>query len=396
MEKKVLIVIHNLGIGGGAERIAAGVASGLKEKGNNVTLLTFYDIKDKYEYTGKTICLHEKEYLNPISKIYKLIRRAKIIKKICKENEIDTVISFMETANFPVILSKILFKNKSKIVVSIRVNPLAKNKDYRYFIKKLYPKSDLVVTLSRGVEYILNVKFNIKNTKTIYNLQNVEKFVDQGRKKIVEKKHLNIYDDSFVFITVGRLTEQKAQWNLIRAFKKVSLECKKARLIILGSGPLKSKLKELVIKLDLQNKVFLLGVVDNVFPYLKKANCFVLTSNYEGFGNVLTEALSQNLPVISTDCVAGPREILCPELEIDQKITYPHFGKYGVLVKPIQDDNIFYSIKEKPLTDEEEKLSNLMIEFLKDEKIQEKYKNGLERSKDFDKNKIIDEWISVI
>jgi glycosyltransferase involved in cell wall biosynthesis len=390
---KILMVIEHLEIGGGAERVAVEVAEGLKDKGHDVTILTFKNRKECYSYSGKIISLDEKSKYAP--KIYKLVARAKKIKKICRTEKIDTTISFLHTANLSVAISKWMFKNKSRIIVSERNNTMEKPGMIRYLVKRLYPKADLVVALSRGVEYILNNRFKIKNTTTIYNLQNVEQFIEKGNGDI-EKKHKNIYDGSFVFINVGRLTEQKAHWNLIRAFKKVSDKNEKAKIIIRGSGKLEQKLQELINKLNLNNKVFLIGKVENIFPYYKKANCFVLSSNYEGFGNVLTEALAQNTSVISTDCISGPREILCPELDISQKIKYPYYGRYGILVEPMLDGNDFCNLKEKPLTPQEEKLADVMIKFAKDKKLQEKYKNGLERAKDFDKNKIIDEWSDII
>jgi glycosyltransferase involved in cell wall biosynthesis len=395
MKKKVLIVGQSLVIGGGYQRIAAAVASGLKEKDYDVTVLTFLDRKPRYDFDGEFICLNQKKTLNIFLKIKKIVDRPRNISKICKEKEIDVVISFLHDSNFPNILSKILFFNKAKLIVSVRNNALYHSFLKRSLEKILYPKADLVVALSRGVEHILNNRFKIKNTTTIYNLQNVEQFIEKGNGDI-EKKHKNIYDGSFVFINVGRLTEQKAHWNLIRAFKKVSDKNEKAKIIIRGSGKLEQKLQELINKLNLNNKVFLIGKVENIFPYYKKANCFVLSSNYEGFGNVLTEALAQNTSVISTDCISGPREILCPELDISQKIKYPYYGRYGILVEPMLDGNDFSDIKEKPLTPPEEKLADVMIAFAKDETLSKKYKNGLERAKDFNKNKIIVQWEEII
>ncbi len=84
----------------------------------------------------------------------------------------------------------------------------------------------------------------------------------------------------------------------------------KPELYILGEGHEKENLESLISELKLQDKVFLPGFVDNPSEILSSANLFVLSSNREGFGNVLVEALSCGLPLISTDCPSGPSEIL--------------------------------------------------------------------------------------
>jgi glycosyltransferase involved in cell wall biosynthesis len=130
----------------------------------------------------------------------------------------------------------------------------------------------------------------------------------------------------------------------------------------------------------------------NPFKFLKHSNCFVFPSLWESFGNVLIESLSLNLSIISTDCKSGPREILCPELNIDNKIDYPYFGKYGILTKPFPRMFIWNDLDEKPLIKEEKMLVDLMIKMIEDENLKTKYTNGLDRAKDFDIEKIIKEW----
>ena len=390
--KKILIIVHHLRIGGGAEKIASQVGTNLKRLGHDVTFLIFYDFKPKYEFEGKLICLNEKLTEDVFTKTYKLFSRTIKISNICKKNKINTTISFLEDSNFSSVLSKTLFRNKSKTIVSVRNNPLKHPKLFQILTKIIYPKADLVVALSRGVKNILKTQFNLKNTKTIYNIQDINRFLDLSKEKITNKEHRIIMGKDYNFITIGRLTKQKAHWNLIRSFKEVVKKNNKVKLIILGKGELEKDLRNLTKKLGLEDKVFFLGVVKNVFPYIKKSDCFVFTSDYEGFGNVLTEVLSQNKPTISTDCDSGPREILCPELNIEEKIKYPHRGKYGVLLKTFDEPNNFSDLKEKPLTKEEKKLTETMLEMMKNKDLQKKYSKGLKRAKDFDKHKIIKEW----
>lgn len=394
--KKILIVISSLKIGGGAQKQAAKLGSKLFEKGYDVTFLLFYDIKPRYEFGGELISyefLNDFRYAHPL----KILFRARKIKKICREKKIDTVISFITWTNVTSILSKILFRNKAKIIPSVRNNPIRNNtKKFNGLMKIIYSKADKIVTQTNRIEHILNDKFSIQNTTVIPNMIDTTQYSNLAKKDLndnLETDNLEtIFGNNFIFITIGSLEKQKSQWYLIRAFKQVIQKKKNAKLVVLGDGDLRKKLKNLSDKLGLGDKVFFLGEIENVFPYLKKSDCFVLTSLYEGFPNVIVEALSQNLPVISTDCVSGPREILCPNLGGDKKIYYPYFGRYGILTKPFKNEIFFKAIDEKPLSIEERMLVRLMKKISINDGLRMKYTKGIERAKDFEEEKIIKKW----
>ena len=123
-------------------------------------------------------------------------------------------------------------------------------------------------------------------------------------------------------LAVGRLKPQKNFGMLLDAFKKV-VEKTDARLVILGTGQLQHELEIRVGQLSLEEQAFLGGHVDDTAAWYETADLFVLSSDYEGFGNVLVEALAAGLPIVSTDCPSGPAEIL-------------DNGKYGMLV-PVGD-----------------------------------------------------------
>jgi glycosyltransferase involved in cell wall biosynthesis len=120
----------------------------------------------------------------------------------------------------------------------------------------------------------------------------------------------------------GRLTRQKDFETLIRAFAllRAKREC---RLAILGGGPEREKLENLIGELGLTEDAALIGHVDNPYAWMAKAALFVLSSRWEGSGNVLTEAMALGIPGVSTDCPSGPAEMLAD-------------GKYGPLV-PVGD-----------------------------------------------------------
>ena len=157
-----------------------------------------------------------------------------------------------------------------------------------------------------------------------------------------------------------------------------------------------TELKKLVKRLNIEKKVIFLEWVETVYPYLKKSDCFVLSSLYEGLPMVLIETLSQSTPIISPDCISGPREALAPELKLDEKLEeYPYFGKYGILTKPFEDNVVFKTLEKKSLSEEEEVLAKTMLYIRENNNIRKKYSNGLERAKDFNINNIIKNWEAI-
>ena len=125
-----------------------------------------------------------------------------------------------------------------------------------------------------------------------------------------------------VILGVGELSKQKGFDTLIQAFAIVR-KTRRCKLVLLGKGRGRPMLESLVQELNLADDVSLPGFVKNPFAYMMRADVFVLSSTYEGFGNVLVEALALGTPVVSTDCPSGPRETL-------------QNGKYGRLV-PVGD-----------------------------------------------------------
>ena len=118
------------------------------------------------------------------------------------------------------------------------------------------------------------------------------------------------------------MTPQKNFPLLINAFQQIQEETK-AKLVILGGGPEKPKLKKLIQEYEISDHVYLPGYVSNPYAYLSRASLFALSSDFEGLPTVLIEALACGCPVVSTDCPSGPREIL-------------EDGKWGTLV-PVGD-----------------------------------------------------------
>lgn len=131
-------------------------------------------------------------------------------------------------------------------------------------------------------------------------------------------------------VSIGRLCPQKDYETLFHAISGLPV-----RLIVLGEGPDRAKLEALRDELGLQGCIDMPGFVQNPYAYLARADLFVLSSHFEGFGNVIVEALAVGTPVVSTDCPSGPAEIL-------------EGGKWGALV-PLRDASALRAAIEKAL-----------------------------------------------
>ncbi|MDD1774500.1 MAG: glycosyltransferase [Methanobacterium sp.] len=402
MTKKIIILVDSLKIGSGSDRVAAILGTELNNEGYEVTFLTLMDGEPKYPFKGEYKTLNEKDiYGNNLKRFIGLLKHSPKVAHICRELEIDTVISAGDPANFHALISRLAYGNRSRIIISQHMNPeIFLNSRFKYnLIKFFYPQAYKTVCVSKEIERILNEQYGVRNTRTIYNMMDIKENIELAKeelpiqwKKLFNEKHSKAQEENFNFINLGRLDRQKGQWFLIRSFKKVVEKNPNARLFILGEGELKEKLKKLIAVLKLEKNVFLLGEQENIFPFLLNSHCFILSSLWEGLPMSLIEALSLNLPVISTDCKTGPREILCPELELKEEVNYPYFGNYAILIPPFPNELLLNNITEQPIIKTEAALSDLMTLIIEDETLRNKYSNGQKLAYNFDKEKILGQW----
>lgn len=248
-----------------------------------------------------------------------------LIRYLRKERP-DVVLSAMDHANMMAIWAKYLSGAKTRIVVSIhnnmsRVVENTRNRrdKLRPFLSRyFYPKVDAVIAVSNGVanDIVKLTGLSWDSINVIYNPVVTPELFEMAREPVNYPWFKS--GKPPVILGVGRLTMQKDFSILIRAFALVRKKMP-ARLMILGEGEERPKLEAVVRELNLGNDVALPGFVENPYKYIKRAAVFVLSSRWEGFGNVLVEALALGTPVVSTDCPSGPREIL-------------EGGKWGCLV----------------------------------------------------------------
>ncbi len=358
---------------GGAERIVSDLSLFLSSNEFNKNIILFDGEKIDYPYEGNLIDCNIKATINPFGKIANLFRRINKVKKIKKKLHIKISISFLDAAHIVNLFSR----TEDKVILSIRNFKSKSLKGfygifYYYFIKVFYNKSDQIVAVSEGVKNDLTDKFKINKDKIVvinnfYDLEKIKKL----SKEAIEDRYNHIFN-SPVIINIGRLTEQKGQWHLIRAFSRAKEEIDDLKLVILGDGEMENYLKQLVSGLKLEGEVFFLGFQKNPFKFISKSEIFILSSLYEGFPNVLVEAMACGIPVVSTDCKSGPREILSLNTSKKYDIKTVEWADYGVLV-PVCDGE-YYKANDA-LRIEEHILAECIIDLYQNREVYAKYRD---------------------
>lgn len=328
-EKAIGIMIWQLK-GGGAERAVANLSRDLF--GDFNVYIFLFDATDiSYPYCGKIIDIKWKKEKNVIKRFFSFFKYFRFIKKQAKILKIDVMISFMQDSNRYNVL---LGKTCKKIISFRNMLSLSYPKGFaKKMVEHCSKKADRIVTLSEGVKRDLVSYYSHIDEKkviTIYNSCDSEWFM---RKNDEIDKIIDSFDFSNpVIVSVGRLTFQKGHWHLLRAFSVVSKHIPLSKLVIFGQGELRESLEKYAKALGIADKVFFMGFVKDYHAFVKKCSVFVFPSLFEGLGNVQLEALACDIPVISTDCDFGPREIL--DGLSDKKTDFIDYAEYGVLVKP--------------------------------------------------------------
>jgi glycosyltransferase involved in cell wall biosynthesis len=229
------------------------------------------------------------------------------------------ILSAADDVNIMALLANRIIKNRARVVVTNH-NTLSEQLSRarraghlklimaRSLMRTLYPWADGVVAVSSGVADDLAQQLRLARggIEVIFN-----PVVDSGFEARTMEPPPELWPHSRdpVILYAGRLVSQKRPDLLLEAFAHL-LQRQAAFLAIAGTGPERSKLEAEVTNRGWQGRVKLLGFVPNVLPLMRAANVVVLTSDYEGMGNVIVEALACGTPVVSTDCPSGPAEVL--------------------------------------------------------------------------------------
>jgi N-acetylgalactosamine-N,N'-diacetylbacillosaminyl-diphospho-undecaprenol 4-alpha-N-acetylgalactosaminyltransferase len=317
LTKNILFLAISLNKGG-AERVISILLKHLTSHQNVKVYLILMEDGIAYDLPEniKPIIL-SKSKKSGMRKLLELPFIAYQIAKFTKEYKIDTIMSFLYRPNYINILTK-FFGFKGKSIINIRsttsryLNEGLLGKINLFLIKNLFNKANLIISNSIGVKEDLNTLVTI-DTKhiAIPNPIDITKIEALTNSKQGINQELDASID--YIISVGRLIPLKRNKDLLLAFSKIYKQLDNTKLLFVGEGVLKEDLIQYSKELNIQDKVIFLGNVDNPFYYLKKSMLFVMTSELEGFPNVLIEAMACGLPVVSSNCTSGPKEILGDE-----------------------------------------------------------------------------------
>lgn len=228
-----------------------------------------------------------------------------------------TLIACTDGANVVALWAKRLARVPTPVLVSVHTNvshharraTKARGRLIPHFIRPFYPWADGVIAVSQGVadDLAATARLDRRRIRVIYNPVDIAGIVAQADRP-PDHPWFGPGEPP-VILSAGRLTAQKDYPTLLRAFASVRRR-RPARLVILGEGTERAALETLAAELGCAADVALPGFVANPYPFMRAARMFVLSSAWEGFGNVLIEAMALGTPVIATDCPSGPAEIL--------------------------------------------------------------------------------------
>lgn len=307
--------------GGGGERVMCALANGLVDIGCRVDFLLaekkgsfMADLVQKVQVYD----LGAKSTFKSIPALIGFIRRERP----------HVLISALEHANLCALISRVFWGVKTKLIVTVHVAPSIwflnmgwKDRLVAWMNQWVYYFADAIVAVSQGVaeDFKMNYRVSKGKVHVIYNPVIGEKLWKQMSEPSQDIPGLA--GEKYI-IAVGNMEVPKDYPTLLKAFALVKEECT-YKLLILGDGPQREALEQLVVQLGLKGSVLLPGFVSNPYPFIKRAEVYVLSSDCEALPTVVIEALAAGVPIVSTNCDFGPDEIL-------------KGGEYGVLV-PVRD-----------------------------------------------------------
>jgi glycosyltransferase involved in cell wall biosynthesis len=326
--KKIIFFLESLA-GGGAEKVLSDLVKKLDKSRYDITVVTVVnggiyedEVRNNCNYYSilpdptKCNTLFEKLFYKmgykllywvPTSWIYKCFINGKF----------DIEIGFIEGFATKVISNSM--NKKSKKIAWVHVDPVNQAYADKYYRnikhqKECYKRFDNIVCVSESVKRAFGKKmFKDKKLVVKYNPVDKEEIIKKSKENCEIKK-----PNKLLIGTVGRLTSQKGYDRLLRIVKSLKSDGINLELWILGEGEERPVLEKYIFDNNLQDSVKLLGFKENPYKYLTLCDLFVCSSRAEGFSLAIAEAITLELPVLSTDC-AGPSELL-------------GFGSYGLVV----------------------------------------------------------------
>lgn len=298
--------------GGGAERVTLNLAAGVAARGLPVDLVLATSGGALSSEIPKNVRLIELGCRRTLASVPALSR-------YLKQQKPSALLAALSHANLAALGAARLARYAGPIVVAEHHHPgLTKGSfvDGRvnpFLMRLLYKRATRVVAVSEGIKEALEDRVGLdpERIAVIYNPVISEAMLEAFNTP-VHHPFLEQAEEPVV-LAVGRLTRAKNFRLLIEAFE-IAHKRTGGKLLVLGEGELRSELEDLVGRLGLQEHVSMPGFVSNPYGYFRKASVFVLSSDFEALPTVLIEALAAGVPVVSTDCPSGPREVLADGL----------------------------------------------------------------------------------
>lgn len=300
MRPEIVLITGSL-LGGGAERVLSDMANYWARNGLTVMLVTWSgpSTTDFYELDPAVT----RQWLDTSSKSYPLVgkvirnfQRIFKLRQFLSRQRPGAVLSFIYTSNVLTILASVGLK--TTVVVSERTDPTMAPKvsvGWGMLRRLCYAWADRIVTQSDSAANWVR-RHCRKQPSVIHNPL-------RSLPSIVAERELLI-------IAVGRLECMKGFDLLLRAFAEISADFEDWNLVFIGDGSERENLGRLRDELGLAERVEFTGFVQNVESWMARAGLVVQPSRFEGFPNVLLESMGMGAPVISSDCLSGPREII--------------------------------------------------------------------------------------
>jgi len=369
IKKKIIFLLPNFYQAGG-HRVVSELSLNLPE--NIEQTLVLFENKVSFPYKGNLISLDVPLSNNFVFRAFYFLVALSRFKKIIKRENPDHVISFGVPAN---IIN--VFSNKKNI---LRVDTFLSSLNsglYKFLARTFFHRAPQIICVSKRSAKDLVKNFNIEEgkIKVIYNPLDINKIRDLAKEPLNPDQE-RIFEKP-VIISTGRLVKGKNYVLLIKVFKEIKEKIKDVQLVILGEGEMMSELKKVISDLNLEGEVHLLGWQENPFKFLSKAKLFVLASLQEGLPYCLLEAMTCGIPVVSTDCKSGPREILAPQTNVEIEAQEVEYAEFGILT-PVSNGKILGDA-----------IVNVLTDAVLEKSLSEKSK---QRAEDFDIKKIIKKW----
>ncbi|KJG26324.1 glycosyltransferase [Photobacterium angustum] len=301
MKNKICFITTGLGMGG-AERQICDLSDELCVLSNEVMIISL---------TGSSVVKPKNKNIKIVELNMKktplgLINALRECRKKLKEFNPKVVHSHMVHANIFTRILRLFTKMPILVCTAHSQNEGGKKRILAYRCTNFIADVNTNVS-NEAVDAFINVGA-VKSGQmiTVHNGFDDKRFAFSQQARDRKRQDLKLLDDTFLYLAIGRLQEPKDYPNMLNAFSlvvnKAVKENKKVKLAIIGPGHLEYELKALTTTLDLDDYVIFLGIQYDVEQWLSAADCFVLSSEYEGFCLVTAEALLTKCLVVATDC----------------------------------------------------------------------------------------------